>query len=622
MIHSSSLSPASSRSPHLTSSSPGRPLKRRILPHAPALPKTSANAADRYITTPDLESTPDSESAKGHPELLGNRQLLSVPSTTTTRQKYSMFRPRHMIPILLFLAAGVPFIVHLKLGAEMHQQTQQKIQLDEPKSLKRNSTSKRRSAHGLQQHDIEAEDTSLPRKRDSHFLRQHPSNQKSLMKFHSLSERTTNISTLNLVMPSLTNSIKVDGITVSLMTGIAGNDVEIWGSNIPESSDDVKELNHQDENDSNADNTVSQDDTRLLNSETAVWEPDQECVPMEEWQTTFKPTCNSLHEMDMPFLLNKEAYSLVSNKGFWRNAWNVDMKIAENGMSPVSNIVIKSLKYYHEPNDETFELNRVDGVSMEQLTHSRYITDIYGYCGTTSLQEFAGAGNLAKFLPKLKPVEKLGMAAWVSAGVADIHEVGKKISGNNAAGMNSTITASLIHNDINMDNILLGNRDGIRVPLINDFNIAIFRKKDAQTGEPCKFRGRFNNPQWMAPEQMFTKDREDGLSIGLLNEKIDVYALGNILYKIAVGKSPWKYNFNKAKKILEEHKEKITRTKLKGGKPKVPDEVKNSKDPSIQAVLTAMDRCYRNDPDVRPSAREISDYLNKKFLTIGRKKNK
>lgn len=52
----------------------------------------------------------------------------------------------------------------------------------------------------------------------------------------------------------------------------------------------------------------------------------------------------------------------------------------------------------------------------------------------------------------------------------------------------------------------------------------------------------------------------------------------------------------------------------------VPDEVKNSKDPSIQAVLTAMSRCYRNDPDIRPTAREVSDYLNKKFLELGRKK--
>jgi serine/threonine protein kinase len=42
----------------------------------------------------------------------------------------------------------------------------------------------------------------------------------------------------------------------------------------------------------------------------------------------------------------------------------------------------------------------------------------------------------------------------------------------------------------------------------------------------------------MSPEQQ--ERDEDELSTGKLNEKIDIYALGNILYKIAVGNSPWK----------------------------------------------------------------------------------
>jgi hypothetical protein len=42
----------------------------------------------------------------------------------------------------------------------------------------------------------------------------------------------------------------------------------------------------------------------------------------------------------------------------------------------------------------------------------------------------------------------------------------------------------------------------------------------------------------MSPEQQERK--EDELSTGKLDEKIDIYALGNILYKIAVGSSPWK----------------------------------------------------------------------------------
>ena len=64
-----------------------------------------------------------------------------------------------------------------------------------------------------------------------------------------------------------------------------------------------------------------------------------------------------------------------------------------------------------------------------------------------------------------------------------------------------------------------------------------------------------------------------------------------------------------AKKITEELKAKIARAKLRGAKPKVPPEVRNSTDPSIKAVLTAMDRCYRNDAELRPSARELAIYL-------------
>ena len=43
----------------------------------------------------------------------------------------------------------------------------------------------------------------------------------------------------------------------------------------------------------------------------------------------YQPTCNSLHEMDVSLLLNNSAFSLVSSKGHWRNAWKVDVAIAE-----------------------------------------------------------------------------------------------------------------------------------------------------------------------------------------------------------------------------------------------------------------------------------------------------
>ncbi len=155
----------------------------------------------------------------------------------------------------------------------------------------------------------------------------------------------------------------------------------------------------------------------------------------------------------------------------------------------------------------------------------------------------------------------------------------------------------------------------------------------------------------MSPEQQ--ERPEDDLSTRYLNEKVDIYALGNILYKIAVGNSPWKVcslfpvshfagvffsilrphstnsikspslnsipkNDYKTDKITPELKAKIARAKLRGGKPKVPADVRNTTDPSVLAILNAMDWCYRNDPELRPSAREIAYNLKAELEALER----
>jgi hypothetical protein len=55
-----------------------------------------------------------------------------------------------------------------------------------------------------------------------------------------------------------------------------------------------------------------------------------ECVPMQEWQTTFHPSCNQLHEsIDLAQVGAKPQQSgseldLFGTKGYWRNAWKVN----------------------------------------------------------------------------------------------------------------------------------------------------------------------------------------------------------------------------------------------------------------------------------------------------------
>ena len=70
----------------------------------------------------------------------------------------------------------------------------------------------------------------------------------------------------------------------------------------------------------------------------------------------------------------------------------------------------------------------------------------------------------------------------------------------------------------------------------------------------------------------------------------------------------------KTTKITPELKGKIARAKLRGAKPKVPFEIRNTTDASILAVLNAMDWCYRNDPNLRPSASAIASGLRTALL--------
>lgn len=77
----------------------------------------------------------------------------------------------------------------------------------------------------------------------------------------------------------------------------------------------------------------------------------------------------------------------------------------------------------------------------------------------------------------------------------------------------------------------------------------------------------------------------------------------------------WQADY-KTTKITPELKGKIARAKLRGAKPKVPLDVRNTTDASIKAVLNAMDWCYRNDPNLRPSAADIASGLRTALLAL------
>jgi hypothetical protein len=83
-------------------------------------------------------------------------------------------------------------------------------------------------------------------------------------------------------------------------------------------------------------------DERLGRMEPREPYSDGECVPMQEWQTTFHPSCNGMHEIAIASLGEEQGnnFELFGTKGFWRYAWKLDAPTVHEK----DTMVLKTLK--------------------------------------------------------------------------------------------------------------------------------------------------------------------------------------------------------------------------------------------------------------------------------------
>jgi len=258
------------------------------------------------------------------------------------------------------------------------------------------------------------------------------------------------------------------------------------------------------------------------------------------------------------------------------------------------------IRLEHDMEEAFFENARVDALAMERLTGSPYVIDMYAFCGMTVVTEFAGE-ELATVANKLNSTERLRLATKVAKGLADIHTID---------GPNNP--PSLVHNDVNLGNLIFTEDHR---PVFNDFNIAILQMTHNETGETCKFASHFPNPQWRAPEEQVYSEDESDKKPPRVTDKVDIYALGNVFYRLAVGASPWKKPGTK--KLSPDEKMQVAKAKrIAGEMPHIAGETEETTDPALQVLLQAMRMAYRFDPSERPTAAEIHGFLVKSLERI------
>ncbi|KAG7348054.1 protein kinase domain containing protein [Nitzschia inconspicua] len=341
------------------------------------------------------------------------------------------------------------------------------------------------------------------------------------------------------------------------------------------------------------------------------------CVAQYDWQESFYPTCNTVMEVDMiesllrqsklhasqsrdsvsqdetkeketdvdsnlsttPIRMKPSTTLRFLSRGYWRDVWQLNQE-------PNEILVVKTQRYEHDFHERNYDRHRRDAVAMERLTSSPFIMDIYGFCATSGVFEFADGGSLedAMFVSSeddssVQPwnaMERLVVSYQVAAALAAVHNYPKN-------GV-----PAIAHTDIAPGQYVYSQQ--AQSFKLQDFNRARFLAWNNKTNLLCTYEVG-NNPGTLRSPEEYAYEPQ--------TEKVDVYSMGNVFYSILTMTYP--FNHERSKDVQEKVKN--------GERPFIPESIRNSTDPFDRAILEAIDMCWVQDPSERATARQVQKHI-------------
>ena len=357
--------------------------------------------------------------------------------------------------------------------------------------------------------------------------------------------------------------------------------------------------------------------------------------PSDSWVTRSYPNCNEIHEIDLrqsynPRRRNVDSAAIAAaaegsrltgyvGSGLWRDVWKVDPRgqvaIAgknqnEDDFDVAPLAVLKAMKQEHPYDFRNHDRHRRDALVMERLSSSKYVVDLYAYCGNSVLSEYVGRTlddflyqkdkgkeegeeeeeeekedkELKRLLDKLPeltrdtPAGRVRLALDVFRGIAELHEIDG---------------GPIVHADLQAKQFLLD--PSTRTIRINDFNRCrmLPRKDGDKDSETCAVK---------IPSAPGANRSPEEYSQMKLTEKIDVYSGANVLYGILTGR----------RHFADSNNRMIKKLVMNGQKPPIPEEFKV--EPTDKALADLIGRAYERNPQRRISATEMVQQLEKLLI--------
>ena len=356
------------------------------------------------------------------------------------------------------------------------------------------------------------------------------------------------------------------------------------------------------------------------------WPIPDGCEMQYDWQSESHPTCNTLHEQDVPTELtttfaSSSSPSIINknnnnNKhdsmraqllaaGGYRNVWMIhngtqvaastttQLTTDDNVITRDPPIALKTLLYERDWYQMQYKRHNLDALVASRLQSSPYILNIHGYCGTSGLYEFARGGNLQsvteKYFNTFTPRIKVELSYNVAHAIADLHNMAKE-------GV-----PVVSHTDI-FPNQFVRLEESDPYFLLNDFNRARWvnlpvvnndtSSSNNMTKQSCGFTFPRNRGKFRSPEEYRYQ---------LETEAVDVYSAGNIFYYLLVGEFPF----------ASRSRDTVKRSLKAGKRQRIPEEYATSEDPLIQALVKAIRMCWIQIPADRATARQVQNHLGR-----------
>lgn len=296
------------------------------------------------------------------------------------------------------------------------------------------------------------------------------------------------------------------------------------------------------------------------------------------WHRDLPIDCNSVHEMDLPTLTLGDRFGYLGEGGY-RYVYTV--RPEEGEAERRKTFVYKDFGIEANYNLADMEFQRMDSIVNERLSWSPLIVDVYGYCALSHIGEYMPDGTLETAAapigrhevvlndkegldPKndILPSQKLRYALEMAEALLLLH---------------SWPDGVMVHDDIQMTQYLFTPDGHLK---LNDFNRAEIMLWNEKDQEYCRYINHPGHGDWRAPEEYFDYP---------LDEKIDIWSLGNNMYSVLTGVYPF-YDTLETKEVQK---------KVKAGEVPYIDERWRTRSYAEGKLVELIERCYAFKPDER-----------------------